>query len=135
MNSNNQSRLPGCVGKKIVEALKQDEAEVRILEDNVGTVPNFVQPQPLSAPETTFEPKVDFRNTTISAAQEPQIEAKIDITDLELPDNVMMLVRLINQLPPGVNRQVGAQIIRQTIEAMGISMKSVLSEAKYIQED
>ena len=67
--------------------------------------------------------------------QEPQFENKIDITDLELPDNVMMLVKLINQLPPGVNRQVGAQIIRQTIEAMGISMKSVLSEAQYIQED
>lgn len=133
MNSNNQSRLPECVGRKIVEALKQDEAETRILED--AGVPNFVQQQQVLRQENVYEPKVDIRNSTIAQMQEPQFENKIDITDLELPDNVMMLVKLINQLPPGVNRQVGAQIIRQTIEAMGISMKSVLSEAQYIQED
>ena len=47
----------------------------------------------------------------------------------------MMLVKLINQLPTGVNRQIGAQIIRQTIEAMGIPMNTVLKEAQEIQED
>ena len=35
MNSNNHSRLPECIGKKIVEALKQDEQEVKILEDAI----------------------------------------------------------------------------------------------------
>jgi len=54
---------------------------------------------------------------------------------IEMPTNIDILKRLISQLPPGVTRQTGAQIIRQTMEAMGISMKSVLSEAQFIQEE
>lgn len=134
MNSNNHSRLPECIGKKIVEALKQDEQEVRMLEDE--PMVNFVQPQNVVVQEPTFDVKSDFKNVSaVNTVQESQLESKLDVSDLELPDNVMMLVRLINQLPAGVSRQVGAQIIRQTIEAMGISMKAVLSEAQYIQED
>ena len=118
--------------KKIVEALKQDENEVKILDNNTGTI-NFTQPIKNSVDET-FEPKIDLTGSKVSQQQEIH-ESQLEIPGLELPDNVMMLVKLINQLPGGVNRQVGAQIIRQTIEAMGISMKSVLSEAQYIQED
>ena len=132
MNQERQSRLPEYVGKKIVEALKQDEDELKILDDNNETM-NFTQPMKSSA-DTTFEPKIDLSASTISSQQDIH-DTQIEISGLELPDNVMMLVKLINQLPAGVNRQVGAQIIRQTIEAMGISMKSVLSEAQYIQED
>ncbi len=131
MNSDRQSRLPEYVGKKIVEALKQDEQDVRILSND--DTQNFTQ-QPKFNVEAAFEPKIDLKNSAISQIQDEQ-ESKFEMTDLELPDNVMMLVKLINQLPAGVSRQVGAQIIRQTIEAMGISMKSVLSEAQYIQED
>ena len=88
-----RNQLPEGVGKKIVEALKQDEAETRILED--AGVPNFVQPQQVLRQENVYEPKVDIRNSTIAQMQEPQFENKIDITDLELPDNVMMLVKLV----------------------------------------
>ena len=132
MNSERQSRLPEYVGKKIVEALKQDENEVKILDDNTETI-NFTKPIK-SNTDTIFEPQMDLTGSKISQQQELQ-DSHLEIQGLELPDNVMMLVKLINQLPGGVNRQVGAQIIRQTIEAMGISMKSVLSEAQYIQED
>lgn len=52
----------------------------------------------------------------------------------ELPTNVAVLKKLISQLPAGVSKQVGAQIIRQTIEALGISMNSVLQEAQQVQE-
>lgn len=52
----------------------------------------------------------------------------------ELPTNVAVLKKLIMQLPAGVSKQVGAQIIRQTIEALGISMNSVLQEAQQVQE-
>ena len=52
----------------------------------------------------------------------------------ELPTNVAVLKKLILQLPAGVSKQVGAQIIRQTIEALGISMNSVLQEAQQVQE-
>lgn len=38
------------------------------------------------------------------------------------------------QLPQGVTKQTGAQIIRQTMEALGISMNSVLKEAQQGQD-
>ena len=49
--------------------------------------------------------------------------------------NVSVLMRLISQLPSGVTRQTGAQIIRKTMEAMGISMNKVLGEAQQAQEE
>lgn len=52
------------------------------------------------------------------------------------PDsNVNILMNLVYQLPHGVTKQTGAQIIRQTMEAMGISMNKVLSEAQHIQQE
>ena len=39
------------------------------------------------------------------------------------------------QLPQGVTKQTGAQIIRQTLEAMGIPMNSILKEAQVFQEE
>lgn len=57
-----------------------------------------------------------------------------DLEDFEIPTNVAVLRQLINQLPAGVSKQTGAQIIRQTMEALGISMKGVLQEAQQVQE-
>ncbi len=51
-----------------------------------------------------------------------------------MPPNVAVLRRLITQLPNGVTKQTGAQIIRQTMEALGISMNSVLHEAQQVQD-
>ena len=48
--------------------------------------------------------------------------------------NVAVLKRLISQLPQGVSKQTGAQIIRQTMEALGISMSTVLTEAQNFQD-
>ncbi len=124
-----QSRLPEYVGKKIVEALKQDQHDIEVLEaDNKVPVFSEQQMADIAPAVSKVEPKTTF-------IPKQEIQEKFDVSDMELPDNVMMLVKLINQLPAGVNRQIGAQIIRQTMEAMGISMKSVLSEAQYIQED
>lgn len=49
--------------------------------------------------------------------------------------NVTTLIRLVGDLPEGVTKQTGAQIIRLTMEAMGISMEEVLSEAQAAQSD
>ncbi|MCI1274108.1 MAG: hypothetical protein LKG27_06730 [Clostridiaceae bacterium] len=57
-----------------------------------------------------------------------------DMEGIEMPTNVAVLKQLINQLPSGVTKQTGAQIIKQTMEALGISMKSVLQEAQQVQE-
>lgn len=56
-------------------------------------------------------------------------------TTPDYPPNVKTLVRLVADLPEGVTKQTGAQIIRLTMEAMGISMESVLSEAQSTQSD
>ncbi len=57
-----------------------------------------------------------------------------ELYQFEIPSNVAVLKKLISQLPSGVTRQTGAQIIKQTMEALGISMKSVLQDAQTVQE-
>ena len=57
-----------------------------------------------------------------------------DIDGFEIPSNVAVLKQLISKLPTGVTKQTGALIIKQTMEALGISMKSVLQEAQQVQE-
>ena len=58
-----------------------------------------------------------------------------EIDDFEIPTNVAVLKQLIGQLPAGVSKQTGAQIIKQTMEALGITMKGVLQEAQQVQEN
>lgn len=55
--------------------------------------------------------------------------------DTEYTSNVKTLIKLVNELPEGVTKQTGAQIIRLTMEAMGIAMEEVLSEAQNAQSD
>ena len=57
-----------------------------------------------------------------------------ELDSFEIPSNIAVLKKLITQLPTGVTRHTGAQIIKQTMEALGISMKSVLQEAQQVQE-
>ena len=67
---------------------------------------------------------------------EPQVSRYTpEINDLEMPANIVILKKLISQLPSGVTRHTGAQIIKQTMEALGISMKSVLKEAQDVQDN
>lgn len=54
--------------------------------------------------------------------------------DFNYPANVAVLKQLIAKLPSGVSRQTGAIIIKQTMEALGISMQSVMQEARQVQE-
>ncbi|MDD3594008.1 MAG: hypothetical protein PHX18_05210 [Candidatus Gastranaerophilales bacterium] len=129
MEPNNQARLPEGVGKKIVEALKKDEIEITPVASD-ETFEEKEEAPSLSA----FNFSQELQEPKEPAFHEYKYETS-EAEDLELPENVMVLKKLISQLPQGVNRQIGAQIIRQTMEAMGISMKTVLSEAQYIQED
>ncbi len=57
-----------------------------------------------------------------------------ELDTFEIPSNIAVLKKLISQLPSGVSRHTGAQIIKQTMEALGISMKSVLQEAQQVQD-
>lgn len=84
--------------------------------------PQFQQPQQ--------QPQQQF-----SAAQHFAQEAISQEVETEFSGNVKTLIRLVNELPEGVTKQTGAQIIRLTMEAMGISMEDVLSEAQSAQSE
>ncbi len=131
------------VGKKIVEALKsqsevdnfdeQDEFETQesseivypndMYQDNSDYTEPVYEPQPMTFTTPLVQPSV----------QENETFAK-DLEDFDVPANVAVLKQLINQLPTGVSKQTGAVIIKQTMEALGISMKSVLQEAQQVQD-
>ena len=140
------------VGKKIVEALKK-QAESMDMENTESSL--FDEPAKeefLSSPEPSFnddifaEPKTEQKagffddieeNNEPLFISEPQSESgSVDaVSDsFEMPSNITVLKKLIAQLPSGVSRHTGAQIIKQTMEALGISMKSVLQDAQQVQE-
>lgn len=179
------NKITEGVGKKIVEALKQQsdieiqsvvenpspiEAEQPSLDENevlyneeepiYNDIEN-VQEKPADNVEvdksqsneegtttaSSFEASMpDFSNkfsnphimnftqpSSISQMLEKENFAS-ELDDFEIPANIAVLKQLINQLPAGVSKQTGAQIIKQTMEALGISMKSVLQEAQQVQE-
>lgn len=76
-----------------------------------------------------------FQHSALTAAQHFAQEATPQEVDTEFSGNVKTLIRLVNELPDGVTKQTGAQIIRLTMEAMGISMEDVLSEAQSAQSE
>ncbi len=139
------------VGKKIVEALKQQsdieiqnvidntpEADTNnmfednteeIVSDTFNTDDTFME----EVHEQAYTPVMTFTNP-VPPVQEKNVFAA-DLDDFDVPTNVAVLKQLINQLPAGVSKQTGAQIIKQTMEAMGTSMKSVLQEAQQVQEN
>lgn len=67
--------------------------------------------------------------------QEPSNYEQTSAKQFAMPANVAVLKKLITQLPTGVTRQTGAQIIKQTMEALGISMNSVLHDAQKVQDE
>lgn len=92
---------------------------------NEQPAPVFTEPQPVfTQPAEQPAPQINIR---------PQIVTS-DLDDFEIPSNVAVLKQLITKLPAGVTKQTGALIIKQTMEALGISMKSVLQEAQQVQE-
>ncbi len=97
--------------------------------------PTIQQPQ-FTQQAFQAQPQMQEMNETPLQFTMSGIQASSQYSSLsqELPTNVAVLKKLINQLPAGVSKQVGAQIIRQTIEALGISMNSVLQEAQQVQD-
>ncbi|MBE7706449.1 MAG: hypothetical protein E7Z91_04325 [Cyanobacteria bacterium SIG30] len=80
----------------------------------------------INANEINPEPEM-----TLSLENEQDVD---DAEEFEMPNNINVLKRLIGQLPAGVPKTTGALIIRQTIEALGIPMKSVLQDAQKVRE-
>ena len=135
------------VGKKIVEALKKQAESIDISDENNSV--SFDKTPEL----TSIEPKEDFfaepekpvsnffddveEEEKPSIFAEPQIQPSVmenPMDSFEMPANIAVLKKLISQLPSGVSRHTGAKLIKQTMEALGISMKSVLQDAQQVQE-
>ncbi len=87
-------------------------------------IPKFDQPLPKSSNTMNFTQTASVINENYTN----------EFEEFELPQNVEVLRGLITKLPPNVSKQTGAQIIKQTMEALGISMKNVLQEAHQVQE-
>ena len=79
-----------------------------------------------------FDNGQEFQTTFV---EKPAPKAEVSIKQFDMPPNVSVLKKLITQLPAGVTKQTGAQIIKQTMEALGISMNTVLHEAQKVQDD
>lgn len=156
------NKITEGVGKKIVEALKmQSDVEItpienedfEIVEETEETfepVEDFEEVQEEPVLENTLAEEHEFEEQlNEQPIFEKQAEPKpavfetpvqqinpqfTETDDFEVPSNVAVLKQLITKLPAGVTKQTGALIIKQTMEALGISMKSVLQEAQQVQE-
>jgi len=142
------NRIAEGVGKKIVEALKQQsDMEIQNIVENPAPIEETVyneEPVEYSYENNSFE---DFNteyqqpiNQSIMTFNQQQNNNynqsfTSDLDDADIPNNVAVLRQLIGQLPSSVSKQTGAQIIKQTMEALGISMKGVLQEAQKFQEN
>ncbi len=160
--TNNQ--LPEGVGKKIVEALKrQAEADIAPMNeseiDAINNVPltkiediseiNYEDISEVATinedviiEETPIETLKESANIALQEVSQPVFQAQdtykktvLQSSNIAVPANVVKLNNLINTLPVGVTKQTGALIIKQTLEAMGIPINSVLKEAQTFQEE
>ena len=153
-----ENELPKNMGKKIADALKKQnegiEEVTEVIEEyntaeNVGGDYNANETSNDFNTDSSFEMNYEDNNMSDYSApvfnvdsddinENPELKLTIDSEDdteeFEMPNNINVLKRLISQLPSGVPRQTGAQIIRQTIEALGIPMKSVLQDAQRVSD-
>jgi len=139
------------VGRKIVDALKQQsEMDIQNVVDNSSKDEEIefnndiiyendvenTQYEEVEKPQNIGISNNEYTPITFSQHSFKEREfINSDLDDLDMPTNVAVLKQLIYELPSGVSKQTGAQIIKQTMEALGISMKGVLQEAQQVQEN
>ena len=141
------------VGKKIVEALKKQAENIETPEEvdfsteeknstlndvfssNSDLFAAEEEPVKPSKKSASFFDDVEEDNSDPFFSEPTQVQTTTESSEnFEMPANIAVLKKLISQLPSGVSRHTGAQIIKQTMEALGISMKSVLQDAQQVQE-
>ena len=139
------------VGKKIVEALKKqaenmdveeqtideslfDEPIVEEVSNDIFASDDDFLSEPAAPSTASFFDDVEEKEPMFTETSVQSIVMDNSSESFEMPANITVLKKLISQLPSGVSRHTGAQIIKQTMEALGISMKSVLQDAQQVQE-
>lgn len=145
MDFERQNKLPEGVGKKIIEALKttrekefddfsgfESQNQNKYLENqSCNKYQDSEYPEYKNYTYETSSPK-RFSNDEEYVVPKEYKEQNIGNKESSSIDT---LVDLVTKLPPGVTKQTGAQIIRHTMEAMGIPMNQVLAKAQMAQED
>lgn len=132
---------------ELFENIITDEVNENIFASEINSQDNFIIEEPETINETPQfmfnyqqqspvinEPLTMEKNLSYQAPKEIKMSNVEKSKPVDVPANVAVLKRLISQLPAGVTKQTGAQIIRQTIEALGISMNHVLQEAQQVQD-
>lgn len=131
-----------------ISEIQESSEDLIIEEDNAIMNEGVFMPKEevmhksfVETPVIKEQPKVQpvqqpqFNSVTLNQEKLQQAIMQSTNSKLAIPSNVATLKNLINNLPVGVTKQTGAQIIKQTLEAMGISMNSVLKEAQVFQEE
>ena len=109
-------------------AYKEKEEQAKVSEPIFNTEkPSFTEAKEMQT--------MSFASSTVSNTTNIQKPILGATAQINIPSNVAVLKNLISSLPVGVTKQTGAQIIRQTLEAMGIPMNNVLKEAQEVQEE
>lgn len=108
----------------------EEEVEMDVMEEASAMAEEIssIQQQP------AYNYQQQMQTPIQTPIQQTQENFMTELDTFEIPNNIAVLKKLITQLPSGVTRHTGAQIIKQTMEALGISMKSVLQEAQQVQE-
>lgn len=138
----NQDELDLLSEETMVSDLDSSENpfnETNLVEDEQEYFENhtFDESSLNAAPQAGFEESIGASAQSFVNYQQPspiQDAFMSELDTFEIPGNIAVLKKLITQLPSGVTRHTGAQIIKQTMEALGISMKSVLQEAQQVQD-
>ncbi|OGI01317.1 MAG: hypothetical protein A2Y25_00975 [Candidatus Melainabacteria bacterium GWF2_37_15] len=142
-------KMPKGVGKRIIETLKTKGTDAEYNEDikyeneveeRIESAPEIEEVENITEEyyvekqeEIEAEPAYKYEEpSTISYTCTPKAQKNTNMS-ANMSD-IDTLLSLISQLPSGVTKQTGALIIRQTMEAMGISMNNVLSNAQSVQE-
>lgn len=102
------------------------------MEQEFSASTDFMQEEKIFAQEAVNQP----HSYSAPINSQPLVSDNFskELDSFEIPSNIAVLKKLIGQLPSGVTRTTGAQIIKQTMEALGISMKNVLQEAQQTQD-
>jgi hypothetical protein len=146
MGFERQNKLPEGVGKRIIEALKTGrESELQEISGFELQSQNNYMENP-SYNRSCQEPEYkdytyNYDSPSYSSPHEEYV-APVEYKEQKTTNNqnsfdssnIDTLVDLVTKLPPGVTKQTGAQIIRHTMEAMGIPINQVLTKAQMFQE-
>ena len=142
MDFERQNKLPEGVGKRIIEVLKTNREQEDVSGFEANSQNNYIKnPSYNNYQEPEYKDynhnyESNSQNNYSSREEYRDREQKINNNNKETfgSSNIDTLVELVTTLPPGVTKQTGAQIIRHTMEAMGIQMNQVLSKAQMVQE-